>query len=119
MTRAPAATTISADGHEHVPSVTLDGLYLPHVGLLWVDAEGSEGQVFAGARDLLRSRPPIVMEFKPESLRAHGGLETVMNVASMYAERVYTHGRASRSTLSASRSSSTAVARATVASTSC
>lgn len=82
--------TIDSDGETEVPSVTLDELELYGVvGLLWIDAEGSEGQVLAGARDLLRQRPPIVLEFNPESLRAHDGLAAVLEVASRYSESVH------------------------------
>jgi FkbM family methyltransferase len=79
---------VDADGDVHVPSVTLDGLGLERVGMLWIDAEGSEGQVLDGARDLVRARPPIVLEFNPLALRHHRGLESVMRVALGYAERL-------------------------------
>lgn len=84
-----ARHTVDADGEVHVPSVTLDGLGLEGVGMLWIDAEGSEGQVLDGARDLLRARPPIVLEFTPQALRRHSGLESVMRVALGYAERLH------------------------------
>lgn len=66
-----------------VPAARLDhfleaGLLDPsQVGLVWVDVQGHEGQVLAGARSLMgRPEPlPFVVEFWPYGLRRCDGLE--------------------------------------------
>jgi FkbM family methyltransferase len=45
------------------------------IGLAWIDAQGHEAQVLAGARRLLEARVPIVCELWPYGLRRAGGLE--------------------------------------------
>lgn len=71
----PDATLIS------VPCETLDGsieqgdLHADDVGLLWIDAQGSEGKILAGATELRRRAVPTVLEFFPEMLREVGTLE--------------------------------------------
>jgi FkbM family methyltransferase len=45
------------------------------IGLAWIDAQGHEGQVFAGAHRLLEASVPIVCEFWPYGLGRAGGLE--------------------------------------------
>lgn len=67
-----------------VRCVRLDSLQLAGVSLLWVDAEGSEGQVLEGAQQLLVARPPIALEFAPGWLRTKNGLETVLETAARY-----------------------------------
>lgn len=80
---------ITAEEGINVPTVTLDSLHLGSVGLLWIDAEGSEGQILAGARRLLRHRPPIVLEYNPTALRARKGLDTVLEISSSYRSVVH------------------------------
>lgn len=62
-----------------VPTATLDSLVargevsLDGVGLVWIDAQGHEGHVLAGATAALERRVPMVIEFWPYALeRAHG-----------------------------------------------
>jgi FkbM family methyltransferase len=45
------------------------------VGLLWVDTQGHEGHVLAGAPRLLAAGVPAVCEYWPYGLRRAGGLE--------------------------------------------
>ena len=72
-----------------VPLVTLDAFGALHrsdvagSGLLWVDAQGAEFHVLNGARTLLSSRVPVVMEYWPCGLRRSGGLR---NLSSLIAE---------------------------------
>lgn len=70
-----------AGGEIEVESVTLDGLaergvYDPaQVGLLWIDAQGHEAHVLAGAGRLLDAGVPLVVALRPKKLRRGGGLE--------------------------------------------
>lgn len=63
-----------------VPLTTLDAFIVKHdidlgrVGLLWVDAQGAEFHVLNGARSLLSSGIPVVMEYWPYGLSRSGGL---------------------------------------------
>jgi FkbM family methyltransferase len=71
-----------------VPTATLDsfvrsGVVDPDsVGLLWIDAQGHEGQILAGARSLLANRIPLVIEFWPYGLQRAGGLESLVETVS-------------------------------------
>jgi FkbM family methyltransferase len=64
-----------------VPALRLDALVergdvdLGALGLVWMDAQGHEGQILAGARSLLGGPTPIVTELWPYGLRRHGGLD--------------------------------------------
>jgi FkbM family methyltransferase len=64
-----------------VRTTTLDSLAL-EPGLIWIDVQGGEGRVLEGARETLRSRPPIVLELYPRKLGE--GLETIREVARDY-----------------------------------
>jgi FkbM family methyltransferase len=69
-----------------VPVVTLDELVelslidSADVGLIWIDVQGHEGQVLAGASSLLTSSAAIVMEFWPAGLGQSGGAEVVQEL---------------------------------------
>lgn len=69
-----------------VQAVTLDQLVMDgtirpeEVGLLWIDVQGYEGHVVAGAARLLEHRPATVLELWPEGLSAAGGLESLLDV---------------------------------------
>jgi FkbM family methyltransferase len=60
---------------------------LDATALIWMDAQGHEGQILTGATKLLESRIPIMMEYWPHGLRRAGGLEALH---TLIAER-YTH----------------------------
>jgi len=50
------------------------------VGLLWMDVEGHEGHVLAGARTLLEAGTPTVLEFSPRLLTRAGGADLLLNL---------------------------------------
>lgn len=64
-----------------VPASRLDDILagqnveLNDVGLAWIDTQGHEGHVLAGAPRLLASAAPIIMEYWPYGLRRAEGLE--------------------------------------------
>ncbi len=63
-----------------VRAATLDSLAgeeldLARIGLLWMDAQGHEAHILHGARQVLESDIPIMMEYWPYGLRRAGGLE--------------------------------------------
>lgn len=63
-----------------VPVTRLDDLVasgevdLSSLGMVWMDVQGHEGHVLAGASTLLDSSIPVVAEFWPYGLRRSGGL---------------------------------------------
>jgi FkbM family methyltransferase len=72
---------VSDDGDVSVPAVRLDdvlaerGIEAANVGLLWMDTQGFEAQVLAGAPKLLAAAPFAVTEFWPSLLRERGDLD--------------------------------------------
>jgi FkbM family methyltransferase len=64
-----------------VPAARLDDILaeqnveLSDVGLVWIDTQGHEGHVLAGAPRLLASAAPIIIEYWPYGLRRAAGLE--------------------------------------------
>ena len=58
------------------------------VGLVWLDVQGHEGHVLAGAHDLLASGVPVVTEFWPSAMRRAGGLEAFHDVVRSCFARV-------------------------------
>lgn len=57
---------------------TIDSVLAQGIGgslLIWIDTQGYEGHVLAGARDTLRKRPPVVIEFWPSALSRANGYE--------------------------------------------
>lgn len=71
----PDATSVS------VPCQSLDGsiaegdFRADDVGLLWIDAQSSEGDILAGAGELRRRAVPTVLEFHPRMLAEAGTLD--------------------------------------------
>jgi FkbM family methyltransferase len=57
-----------------------DGIGADDIGLVWIDAQGHEGQILMGASSLLERRPPIVFEFWAPELARNGGLPVVQEI---------------------------------------
>ena len=78
---------------EEVVTVTLDDLAgdgrldPASVGMLWMDAQGSEGHVLEGATALTGVGVPVVLEWDPLALGRVDGLDKAQSVAAKY----YTH----------------------------
>lgn len=70
----PGAHRIADDGDAEVLLVRVDdalrerGISASEVALLWLDAEGHEVDVLAGASDLLSARPVVLTEFWPKAI---------------------------------------------------
>jgi len=74
-----------------VEAVTLDGALkgaLDEIGLVWVDTQGHEAQVLAGAQGLLSRRVPWVIEYWPYGLTLAGGLERLQGLVGEHFERI-------------------------------
>ncbi|MEA2220456.1 MAG: hypothetical protein QOJ35_3082, partial [Solirubrobacteraceae bacterium] len=66
------------------------------LGLVWIDAQGHEGQILAGARRLLGGPVPIVTELWPYGLRRHGGLERMCELLAAHYDAVVEMGTPQR-----------------------
>jgi FkbM family methyltransferase len=55
---------------------------LDRVGVAWLDVQGHEGQLLAGATKLLERRVPLVAEYWPAGLRVAGGHERFIELVS-------------------------------------
>ncbi len=84
--RTPAPGEEHAFGEAERPTIevrstTFDALVaagevsLDEAALVWIDAQGHEAQILAGAGSLLGSQVPVVAEFWPYGLRRADGLE--------------------------------------------
>lgn len=79
----------------HVPSTTFDeeverGRFdLAETGLVWMDVQGHEGRVLAGASRLLRSDVPVLIEYSPQLLREAG--DGAMDQLAALVQDNYTH----------------------------
>ncbi|MGZ8579870.1 MAG: FkbM family methyltransferase [Actinomycetota bacterium] len=85
------STVHGRSDHElEVPVTTVDalaeqGLFDPHrVGLMWIDVQGLEGHVLAGASRLLVDRVPLVTEFWPSQLRQVDGLARFVSIVERH-----------------------------------
>lgn len=58
------------------------------VGLLWIDAQGHEGQILAGARKFLARKVPTVIEYWPYGLRRAGGIDSLHGLIRDHFETV-------------------------------
>jgi FkbM family methyltransferase len=58
------------------------------VGLLWIDVQGHEAHVLAGARSLLDASCPVVFALRPRKLEKHGGLEPLIDLVASRYDRV-------------------------------
>ena len=94
--RISGSETWVQDGREvvTVSAVNLDdwlnenGVEVESVGAVWVDAQGHEPYVLAGASRLLDSDTPIVCEFWPHGLREAGGLEQMCDLLAACGRQV-------------------------------
>jgi FkbM family methyltransferase len=76
----------------NVPSTNLDALAFnnglfndPEKALVWVDVQGWESKVLAGAKETLKQKTPFVLEFWPYGLNRNDALhELVSQVASHF-----------------------------------
>lgn len=76
--RYEAGGSASAPQSIEVPSQSLDRIAHgidPASALLWMDTQGFEGHVLAGAPRMLQHRPPLVTKFWPGGLSRSGGRE--------------------------------------------
>ena len=73
-----------------VPSQTLDTILKAcadldlHDTVLWMDTQGYEGFVLAGAQNLVRARVPIIMEFWPYGLQRTGAYPLLREQLTQY-----------------------------------
>ncbi len=81
-TRLVAGTPAEGPGdRETVPTRRLDSLIESgeldpaRIGLLWIDAQGHDPYVLAGARAALEEGVPVVVEYWPKGLTASGGFD--------------------------------------------
>lgn len=61
---------------------------LDSIGLVWMDTQGFEGHILAGAQTLLRQSIPAVCEYWPFGLRRSGGLDQFHSLVSTHYRRV-------------------------------
>jgi len=67
-----------------------DGTFdIERLALAWMDCQGHEGHILAGAAQLLASGVPIVTEFWPYGLRRAGGLERFAALVAASGRRVF------------------------------
>jgi FkbM family methyltransferase len=75
------------------------GFKVDNAAVVWLDTEGLEGFVLAGATTILKNRVPVVTEYSPSSLRKSDGLallneiiatnyQTVIDLRASYADGV-------------------------------
>ncbi len=73
--REAGRATISVRAARFDTLVETGEIDLAGLGLTWMDAQGHEAHILLGARSLLDSGVPIMMEYWPYGLRRAGGLE--------------------------------------------
>lgn len=70
-----------------IERTTIDGLIRDlglapvDIGLVWIDAQGHEPQILAGAQALLASGTPVVFEYSPKALRS--AADRTVRIASL------------------------------------
>lgn len=75
-----------------VPVITLDSLIADgtldcaDVGLLWVDTEGYEEEIFAGASVLLAKKIPLAFELSPHFYNPQQSAQIIKTIFSIYDE---------------------------------
>lgn len=83
---------VEGEDVETVPVVTVDGelasrnVRPDRVGMLWIDVQGHEGHVLAGAPGLVRRACPVVFAVRPRKLARAGSLALLIElIRSRYA----------------------------------
>jgi FkbM family methyltransferase len=59
-------------------------IQLSDVGMVWMDTQGHEGHVLRGARSLLASDIPVVIEFWPYALERAGALASLVELITSH-----------------------------------
>jgi FkbM family methyltransferase len=74
----------------NVPALTVDAMVeagaldLDDFAIAWIDVQGHEGALLEGARSLLETDIPVVIEFWPYGLKRARGLETFIALAQQH-----------------------------------
>jgi FkbM family methyltransferase len=82
--RASGEDAIEVDVVTVDDALRAHGVRVEDVGLVWVDAQGHEGQVLAGAEELIRRGVPLVVSLRPAKLRRSGGISSLVSAAARY-----------------------------------
>jgi len=61
---------------------------LDRVGIVWMDVQGHEGHVLAGASSLLASEVPVAIEYWPYGLERAGGLDLLHDLVATHYRKV-------------------------------
>ena len=56
----------------------------PKTDLIWIDTQGYEPIILSGAKDLINSRAPIVLEFWPYALKRIGSWELMLKIIAQF-----------------------------------
>lgn len=99
---APRATDLGEDAREvvEVEAKTLDSLCesgavdLDRVAVAWIDVQGHEPNMLAGAERLTASGVPVVVEYWPYGLRAAGALDRLEAIVTGHYSHVIDTDRA-------------------------
>lgn len=65
-----------------------NGLDVDRIGVFWVDAQGHEGHILAGADSVMRSDAPMIIEYWPYGLRRAQGLDLLHEQVANRCRRV-------------------------------
>ena len=68
--------------------LTEGGVELSEVGVVWIDTQGHEGHVFAGAPQLLESTVPVIAEYWPYGLKLGGDLDLFHSLVAAHYDYV-------------------------------
>jgi FkbM family methyltransferase len=80
------ASAVQIQGATTVPSNTFDSVVgaLPPGSLIWMDTQGFEGFVLAGALRALEDLPPLVIEFCPQFIARTDALDLLKTALARY-----------------------------------